>query len=371
MRKRLVVSLVVVTALAAVAAPAFGQSKSVGSANRPLRSSGRVRTMKSIAEAHPEVPAANWTNLPSMNKGVAETGGGAFVNKKLYVPGGFDSAGAVYGQMQIYDSVANSWSTDADLLSNLTGLPGVADAAVCSDNTGKIHVIDGTLDGAFIYTSHLVFDPAAAPGAKWSTLPFPSTIADGNYYAQDPGCSFISGKIYLYGGLGETDNNPTLAAQTLTWVYDPVAQTWSDTGKHMITGRFWHGYASTLTRAFVAGGTSDFSSFTPIAKAETFTVAKGWKPMADLPAARIGPGMGLLGSTLAVFGGGSSSFTALNTTVGCVGGPGCGPGPWNDLIKNLNAARMFTSWGSGGNKLYDAGGFNSAFAVLNSAESTA
>jgi hypothetical protein len=41
------------------------------------------------------------------------------------------------------------------------------------------------------------------------------------------------------------------------------------------------------------------------------------------------------------------------------------------LNKNLNTARWFTAWGSGGGKLYDAGGAGAGGVTLTSAESTA
>src|SRR5207247_5756042 len=131
------------------------------------------------------------------------------------------------------DAVTNTWSTDADHLSDLSGLPGVADAAICADANGKIHVVDGTLDGSFIYASHFLFDPAAPAGSKWSALAFPNTPVDGNYYSQDPGCVFIQGKMYLFGGYGLTDAQGTAQVERLTWVYDPTTDTWSDTGKLM------------------------------------------------------------------------------------------------------------------------------------------
>jgi hypothetical protein len=370
MRKRLLVSIVAVLALAAVASPAFGQSKSAKSTHRALRSNVRALTMKNPAKAHPTAPQANWTNLASMNTAVFENGGGAFTANRLFVPGGFTTTGgALFDQMQIFKVMGATWSTDADHLSNLTGLPGVADAAVCSDNTGKVHVINGTLDGSFIYTAHLVFDPLAPAGSKWSALAFPNTVADGNFYSQDSGCAFIGGKVILFGGYGLTDAQGAAQFERLTWSYDPATNTWSDTGKLMITGRIWQGYASNSTRAFAAGGSNNITTFAPIAKTETFTTAAGWKAMADLPAARLAPGMGLLGSTVAVFGGRNSSGQVLGTTVGCVAAA-CGPGPWNDLNKNLNTARWLTSWGSGGGRLFDAGGFNSAGTILSSAEST-
>jgi len=371
MRKRLLVVAVALAALTALASPAFGKDAAPKSIHKAAKSSARVLTMKNVAAAHPEVPAANWSIGGSMVTPVGENGGGAFAANRVFVPGGFDSTGAVFGQMQIYSPNANTWSQDPDLLSNLTGLPGVADAAVCADNTGKIHVIDGTLDGLSIFASHLVYTPNAPAGSKWSALAIPNTVADGNYYSQDAGCSFIGGKLYLYGGYGVTDTGCCTVAgvQKITWVYDPATDTWTDTGRHMATGRIWQGYTNNATRVFACGGSDNVSTFAPIAKCETFTATAGWKPMATLPAARLAPGMGFLGSTLTTFGGGDSTFTPLASTVGCVGSA-CGPGPWADLVKNLNTPRWFHAFASGGGKDFAAGGFNSAGATLGSTEFT-
>jgi len=371
MRKRFIVSVLAVAAMVAVAAPALGQSNST---NRAMRSSVRALNMKAAIKGHSS-PQANWTVLGgSMVTGVSENGGGAIAGGKLYVPGGFNSAGAVTEHMQIFNIATSTWTQDPDLLSTLTGLPGVADAAVCADTTGKIHVVDGTLDGAFIYASHLVFNPTAPAGSKWSALAIPNTVADGNWYGQDLGCSFIGGKMYMYGGYGLTDLQGTAQLERLTWVYDPVANTYANTGKLMVTGRLWQAYTASPARAFSGGGTADLVNLTSSAKTETFTPTGGWKPMKNLPVSLLAPGMGLLGSKLNVFGGATGDatvgFTLQTTTYGCVGGA-CATSGWVDQVKTIVTARWFTAWGSGGGKLYNAGGAGAGGVTLSSAEATA
>jgi hypothetical protein len=367
MKKRFVVIAVVALALAATAVPAFGQGTS---AHAPRRGSVAAISMKGVLKSLNSSPQANWTNLASMNTATAEQGGGAFLANRMWVPGGYDTAGNVFGQMQIYNANTNTWSTDPDLLSTLTGLPGVVDAAVCADTATKtIHVINGSLDGTSIYTSHLVFSPLNPAGSKWSFLAPPNTVADGNFYSQDSGCTFIGGKLYLFGGYGLTDTQGVAQMERITWAYDPSTDTWSDTGRLMVTGRIWQAYAATSSRAFVAGGVIDIDTLAETAATETFTTSGGWKPMASLPAARAGAGMGLIGSTINVFAGFDSAFVPLSSTVGCVAG-GCVSGPWVDQVKTLNTARGFAAWAAGGNKLFVAGGFNGAFAALSSAERT-
>jgi len=374
MKKRFIVSVVAVLALAALASPAFAQR--VSSHSRQVAATRGVHALsaRSLGVVHSAAPQANWTLLPAMNTAVTEIGGGAFAQNKLNVPGGFNSGGNLTDQMQIYSAQSNTWSTDADHLSNLSGLPGVADAAVCADTSGKIHVVNGTLDGLSIYAAHFVFDPAAPVGSKWSALAFPSTVADGNFYSQDSGCAFIQGKMYLFGGYGLTDLQGVAQLERLTWVYDPATNLWSNTNRLMVQGRIWQGYAASPSRVFVAGGSGDLVTLQSSAKTETFTPSKGWKPMKDLPTSVLAPGVGLLGSTLAVFGGGTGNgsigFTLQTKTVGCVGG-GCATTGFTDLNKTLNTARFLTAWGSGGGKLYDAGGSGAGNIVLSSAETTA
>src|SRR5262245_8996739 len=164
MKKRFIVAAVVALALAATAVPAFAQGNPSHAARR---SSVAAISMKGVLKNLNSSPQANWTNLASMNNATAEHGGAAFLANRMWVPGGYDSAGNVFGQMQIYNANNNSWSTDPDLLSNLTGLPGVVDAAICADSATKtIHVINGSLDGASIYASHLVFSPLNPAGSK-------------------------------------------------------------------------------------------------------------------------------------------------------------------------------------------------------------
>src|SRR5262245_23732111 len=121
MKKRFIVTAVVALVLAATAVPAFGQGSAT---HAPRRASVAAISMRGVLKNLHSSPQANWTNLASMNTATAEHGGAAFLANRMWVPGGYDTAGNVFGQMQTYNANNNTWSTDPDLLSNLTGLPG-------------------------------------------------------------------------------------------------------------------------------------------------------------------------------------------------------------------------------------------------------
>lgn len=351
-------TVLALAALAAVAIPAQARPR----AARTTRGTDAARrvavkpiNMARLGSAGPASPLANWTTEAPMVQGVQENGGGAFSKGKLYVPGGFIefTTPTLYDHMQIYSPGSNSWAADPDPMPATT-TTGWADAAVCADTSGKIHVVNG-VDGAFLYASQQVFDPTAPAGSKWSFLALPALSDGTTFFSQDSGCAFVGGKMYLFGGYGVVGTG-SAAVQKITWVYDPTTDTWSDTGKLMKTARFWHGYTSIQTIILAAGGTNNLTTFAALANTERFSPTGGWVAMANLPQGRLAPGMGVLGSTVDVFGGGtgSGSFTLLTSTVGCTAST-CGSS-WTDQNKNLNVAKWFFGWGSGFGRLLAAGG---------------
>jgi len=156
-------------------------------------------------------------------------------------------------------------------------------------------------------------------------------------------------------------------------VFAPSTGKWANTKHPLKTARWVFAYAGDGSSAYVAGG--EDSSFAYIQSTERFDPSTGWSKMADLPAPVGGgtgyewPGMGLLGNTLAVFGGavqggseGYQSRTLLCTLP-------CAPAStWTDANKDLITARSEMASASGGSTptLYAING-----AGLNGFESTA
>src|SRR2546430_5850598 len=195
MRKRFAVVLLASTAVAAVfTLPAHASSKST---HRALRAGAHaLRVPKSLLPHKADHVNVAWTPGAPLPVGVAETGGGAAAGTKFYVPGGYNSTGAVVNNLQIYNKTTNAWIQGA-VLPGTGG--GWADAAICynsADNT--LHVVNG-VDGAFLYAAHQVYDVATN---TWSFKSFPVLASGDTWYGQDQGCAFIGGKMYLFGGHG-------------------------------------------------------------------------------------------------------------------------------------------------------------------------
>jgi hypothetical protein len=357
MLKRIAVVLLAASAVAAafvIPAQASGRST-----HQVLRSSVRaLRAPAGSAIAHkPSAPNVSWVAAAPMPVALAEQGGGAAFSGFFWSIGGFNGSGVVQNNTQRYNKSSNSWAAGAPI----PGAPsaGWADAAFCFDSANKkIHVVNG-VDGQFLYAAHQVYDPVHN---TWSNLARPNIPAAGNYYSQDSGCAFIGGKMYLFGGYGLTDAGGTAGLQTLTWVYNPGTDTWADTGKSMVSSYLWQGYTSTGTTAYSAGGLD--LGFVPHNSTESFTPAGGWVAGAALPQALGGPGEGTVAGRVIVWGGETSGGTMSNKTYACTL-PACAS--WSTLAFNIPAAKGFFAFGSG-TSVYSAGGYDSAFTVLSSAE---
>jgi hypothetical protein len=222
----------------------------------------------------------------------------------------------------------------------------VADAAICTDNAGRVHVINGFDSSLTLVSSHQVYDSSAPGGSRWSTAAAP-VVAGNNYFSQASGCAVIDRFVYLFGGYGNIGAGSP-APLSATWVWDPFTDTWADTGFTMNTARYWFGYGQKTNGAYVAGGTDDTGP-TPLASTERFLPASGWQTLQSLPAGLLAPGLVGTESGVMVFGGGmwnGSSYTLQSTTYLCDGA--CPPSEsWNDVSINLNTARWFAGYAGG------------------------
>jgi hypothetical protein len=408
MRKRwLGVALAGATIVAFAAIPAAartGSHTAPVSAQR-IAANGHALTMAGALKGH-AAPAATWTkSANTMKQTVGEIGGAALAKNKVYVPGGYTDLtfATLYPFMQIYNTQTDKWSADtSQAMPAVTGT-GWADSAVCTDGT-KIYVVNG-VDGTDVKSEMQIYNPTAPAGTRWTLGTAPSTATTGAWYSQDSGCAWIGGKMYLFGGYGYSDLGPdppilsSINILRTTWVYDPVADTWTDTGFKMIQTMtdkvgLWMGYTNSKTAAFAAGGTDDLSTFGPTALAQTFKPATGWKKLPLLPipggsseTGLIGPGMGMLGANLEVYGGAgfdgtTSSFIIQFATLQCAA-PCTPTSSWVDAAKDLNDPRWFMGFTSGNVKtgatqtptLFAAGGFGfvsggGSETTLNSSEKT-
>jgi hypothetical protein len=302
------------------------------------------------AEARAVGPAASWSPAGSPVKKVTQTRA-VFLKGKVYVPGGWDSPqfDSTLHKMQILATSRNKWTLDGE------SMPiGVAQAAVCTDGS-RVFAIGGITEQGALQSSMQIYDPAAPSGSRWSSGPPPMTPADGFLFIRDGGCAWLDGKLYLFGGQGQSSNGTIDGITDLTWAFDPGTQTWSDTGLAMKTATWVFGYASKGKSAFVAGG-RDADSNT-LRTVEMFKPASGWSLRAKLPnppGAPAGtglewPGVGFLASQLAVFGGVAAGGSAPYQQRTLVCTLPCDPtSSWTNAHKDLITPRGELASASGG-----------------------
>ncbi|MFZ0547953.1 MAG: kelch repeat-containing protein [Candidatus Promineifilaceae bacterium] len=284
----------------------------------------------------------NWTMLTNMRQGVRQVNGGGYSGGFVYVPGGLINTGPNFqNTMQFYDIANGRWRIDNEAMP-LT----LTDAAICTDAGGNIHVINGFDSGMSLNSSHMVYDPSADAGSRWSTAAAPA-VGGNNFYSQGSGCVVIDRYLYLFGGLGNIGAGSP-AALSATWVWNPMTDSWSDTGFSMNTARYWFGYGDKSNNGYVAGGT-DGSGPTPLASTERFTPGSGWQALMDLPMGLLSPGLVGTENGPMVFGGGfynGTNYVLQTATYLCDGS--CPPSAsWNNTAINLNTGRWFAAYAGG------------------------
>lgn len=133
------------------------------------------------------------------------------VDGKLYLIGGL--SGGSEGQVQIYDPVANSWTTGAPM----TWSAGSLSTAVIG---GKIYAAGGITTGGWTVGNTAVYDPATD---SWTELaPMPDGGRNHTAAATD------GTKFYLFGG--RRGGNFVANGYDSVMVYDPQSDTWTWSG---------------------------------------------------------------------------------------------------------------------------------------------
>jgi N-acetylneuraminic acid mutarotase len=165
-------------------------------------------------------------NLPTTLSGPATT---AF-NGLVYIIAGFtDPFPTATNTVYIYDPVANSYITGAPM-------PGSSGNVPSALINGEIFVVGGA--GGSFTPAHYAYNPTTD---TWRTITAPSP-AD----CEGGGAFALNGELWLVGCLGQDG--------TVSKVYDPVSDTWS-LGPPLNTSQEGGSAVSTYnTRGFVAGG---------------------------------------------------------------------------------------------------------------------
>lgn len=302
------------------------------------------------------IMGGSWASIANLTRAVKQVNGGGYHNGVVYIPGGImNSNGPIlHNGVSYYTVATNRWRVDAQPMP-----VAVADAAICNDNAGKLHVING-IDGTSLLSSHQVYDTAHPIGTRWSTAAAPA-VSGNNYFSQGSGCVVINHVLYLFGGSGVIGaGSPT--ALGATWAYDKNTDTWTDTGFTMNEARYWMGYGQKTNHGYVAGGTDDAGA-TAMDSTERFHPGTGWTTGMSLPVQLLAPGLVGTEAGVLVFGGGSPSgcctaptgqdgvqggggYVLQNTTYLCTGN--CPPNAgWTDVNQYLITPRWFFGWAGG------------------------
>ena len=128
---------------------------------------------------------------------------------RIFIIGGFTSAGANSTSVQAFNPPTNSWAQEADL-------PLPVDHAMAAGYRGRVYVAGGYGPGRARLTTLFAFT-----GDGWTRLaPMPEERAAG-------GAAIVNGKLYVVGGTtGSTIGAPTTLAKRML-VYDIARDRWT------------------------------------------------------------------------------------------------------------------------------------------------
>ncbi|MEM8712345.1 MAG: kelch repeat-containing protein, partial [Planctomycetota bacterium] len=218
------------------------------------------------------------------------------IGDKIYLMGGLDNGAA--GQVQIYDTVADSWSLGEPMPWN----GGSASTALID---GKIYVGGGNLQGSGTAGNFAVYDPALDTWTALGMMPTPVNHAASGTDGE---------KLYVFGGR-QGPNIPQVGFDDVQ-IYDPVADTWttSDAGQVAAmplprggTGRavFHRG------EFYVMGGEDTTVAFDDVQVYNPVTDT--WRMEKPMPTARHGIYPVLFESRIFVLGGGLNAGFGFST----------------------------------------------------------
>lgn len=236
---------------------------------------------------HSYDPAAGqWTVRASMPRAVTHSQA-AVVGTRVYIAGGFEGSnpGTAIADVQVYDTIADSWST-----TSVPDLPAArASGALIASGT-RIHYVGGlTANRCTDVVDHWVLD-TTNPGAGWLTrAPLPETKNHFNGVA-------LGGLLYAIGG--QRGHDCGLVHLATAHRYDPVGNSW--TPLPPMPGERSHHEPSTFAwNRFVVAGGGTSNSAPALATVVAFdTVRNTWRRWPDLPQARRSPILQRVGATL-------------------------------------------------------------------------
>jgi len=298
------------------------------------------------------------TNTPSLTttrEGHTET---LLNDGRVLVVGGYN--GTFLTSAQIYDPIANTWSTNTTSLTT-----GRAYHTATLLNDGRVLIVGGTTSGANLPSSYLataqIYDPVAN---TWSTNTPSLTTGRKNHTAT----LLSDGRVLIVGGnnvaysFGSYNTFHLATAQ----IYNPVTNTWSTNTPSLTTAR--EGHTATLLsngKVLIVGGYN--SSLTYISSAQIYDpVANTWSTNTpSLATTRSAHTATLLSNGKVLIVGGASSLATLSSNE--VYDPVTNT--WSTNIPTLTTGRYnHTATLLSNEKVLIVGGYNSSLTYISSAQ---
>ena len=234
-----------------------------------------------------------WSARASLPSARYSGDGAGLINGLIYVPGGFNAAGAPTRTLYAYSISGNSWTTRAQMptVSGCGGCGGCGGSGVIS---GKLYVFTGcTTTSNHTGLLHR-YDPATN---AWTTLPAAPNLH------QFASISVVNNQLYVAGG--------TLAlnsATTAVDVYDPATNAWTS-ATPLAVARYNSAAATLNGKLYVFGGQDTNGNFLP-GNADAYDPGTGiWSPLAALPTIRTDFSAAAVNGLLYTLGGLDQSLT--------------------------------------------------------------
>jgi len=203
----------------------------------------------------------DWVSIDSLNVARTRTCMNA-VDDQVYIIGGESPDKDFLGSVEKYDPVADSWS----IIAGSKPSPG---SNFCSTALESDIYVPGGYSGS-ILTDLDVFHTTSETWEAIATDPVPVP-------RMGAGCGVIDGILYLYGGENSSEARPDCYA------YDPAAAPgtrWTQKSP-MTTARSFFGYATFQEKLYAIGGLSDSGEISSIEEYDP--ISDTWTEIGNLP----------------------------------------------------------------------------------------
>ncbi|MDQ2808381.1 MAG: S-layer homology domain-containing protein [Chloroflexota bacterium] len=187
-------------------------------------------------------------------------------------------------QFARYNVAANTWTT-------LAALPSGAQGTTAVYLSGKIYVFGGLLRSAAVAANTRIYDIATDTWTAGAPMPDVRFEMSGGLW---------NGKIILVGGYA---SQAVGSVRAQTWEYDPAANSWSTSRASLPEAVGGAGYGISNGHLIMAGG-SNTASNNRTTVFDYDIAANSWTTRAPLPSGVNVPGSAVVRGQLWVFGGG-------------------------------------------------------------------